>query len=223
MQQKEQQQQVQQQQQQHAADQPYATRSLQKSGRPSCSGRLCDLITRLQQKQQQQQSSSRRRSLLQLAGLANFGVGSYIEAAQRNQAALGAAAAYLNFYGLEGIGLRQPFGALPAPGGLAALAKVGPLGMPGPEGFNAAFIPDQVQGIAETLGPLIGPAAIGSHVLGAAGVGAAGGLGKAAEHIVMCTAEHVVMCTVSTMILCGQQHHLCPFCLARCAVPDSSS
>eukprot|EP00775_Hariotina_reticulata_P011443 gene11443-11589_t len=114
-----------------------------------------------------------------LTGLANFGVGSYIEATQRTQAALGAAAAYLNFYGLEGIGLRQPFGALPGPGALAALAKVGPLGMPGPVGLNAAFIPDQLQGIAETFGPLIAPAAIGSNVLGAAGGGAAAGLGGA--------------------------------------------
>jgi hypothetical protein len=51
--------------------------------------------------------------------------------------AAGVASQLLNFYGVEGIGMRHRLGALPAPGGLEMLALAGPASLPTPQGMVA--------------------------------------------------------------------------------------
>jgi hypothetical protein len=64
-------------------------------------------------------------------------VGAAVEGWQRATMAAGVASQLLNFYGVEGIGMRHRLGALPAPGGLEMLALAGPASLPTPQGMVA--------------------------------------------------------------------------------------
>lgn len=144
------------------------------------------------------------RSLLQWAALANFGVGAGVEAAQRATNAGGAAAQLLNFVGEEGIGMRQPFGALPAPGGLEVLATLGPAALPGPAVQNFAYIPGQIQGIADTVGPMLAPGLLGLAGLNAASLAAvAGAAGLGGEPLILLDAAmQAVLCVTMLCARC---------------------
>lgn len=107
------------------------------------------------------------RRLAQVAGMGNFLVGVAIEASQRGINAAGAASQLANFYGVEGVGMRHRFGALPAPGGMELLAIAGPKALPGPLGFTAGWLGGTVEAVAASLNPLTA-ATVGSVAMDAA-------------------------------------------------------